>query len=197
MFSDKDKNEFNSVTTAVHTLEIAQLNSSLQEIAFHAKSLFNTCKRELSKKKALQLLDDKSLKCFDQYLDILNILQMDLEDANELVDWLDANRKRMAKKYGREAISHFPDIASQISQNTIKAFCFSVNQFLEQIAHCLRWGRPNILDNPDIPLELDVSVYIKAIQLTREDLPTYISKEAKSQFDEYIEYLVEKLLSYD
>ena len=196
LLSEKDKKTFNSLRVAIQILEIDYINSSLNKIAFQAKGLFDICRKELSDKRGLKLLDDSDLRHIDQYLETLTTLQMDLEEASELADWLDSNSIRMAKKYGREAISLVSRIESEIPPATVKTFCFSVNQFLEQIAHCLRWGRYDILDAPEIPLELDISVYAKAFRLAQKDLPPHISEEAKSQFDEYIDYLVDRLPSY-
>lgn len=194
--SQEDESHFHLVKEEIQALNLYELNSKLEAIAAIAKNLLDVAKRVLLTRDGTQLLDPDSLDCIDQQLEIMQTLQIELEYASELADWLDDNRERIAKRAGRESLKCFLEIQSRTSQKQVGHFCFSLNQFLEQLAHCLRWGRANILDSPGIPLELDISVYAEAFQLIKRDLPSHISEEAKSQFEEYVDYLIERLPSY-
>lgn len=194
--SENHADNLDLIKREIINLEIGQLNLKLKQINSITRKLFEACKQELLKKKAAQLLNGDASDCNDQYLKIIETLQMDFEDADEVAEWLDSNRKRMAKHFGKAALTLFPENQSQVSKEKVARFYFSINQFLEQLAHCLRWGRPNILDDPGILLEFESEIYIEAFNLIQKDLPSHLSKEGKSQLNEYIDYLVELLPTY-
>lgn len=202
LLSKSQEDNIEALKESIKNLNSKDINTQILEIHAISQALLDEARKVLEKKSISEgkiLLGNPAKKCTEDHVKTLKQLQLDLEEGNELAEWLDDNRKRLAKYWGRKAIAHSSEYQTQISREKIGRFCFSLNQFLERIAHCLRWGRANILDSTDIPLELNSQVYIRALELIRreEKLPSYVSEEAISQLDEYINHLIGTLSSYE
>jgi hypothetical protein len=200
--SEDQKGTFDILKEEVRSLN--NTRQTLTDIANSAQLLLEGAKRSLKAKiesligEGYQLVDSPisdSIECMSQYLKILEQLKMDLEEGREAADWLNENRKRLAKQFGRKALCSFPKIQANASDEEVSFFCFTLNQFLEQIAHCLQWGRYNILNSPDIPLVFDSKVYIKALEIIQKDVPPHLTEEARQQVQDCINYLIERLPS--
>ena len=134
-------------------------------------------------------------------LEIIENFIRELDEAREIADWIDKARKALSKRFGREALKKFPEIEDKISPDQVSDFCFSIYQFLEQIAHCLKWGRYNILDSPGIPLVLSYPIYETAFSLIKEaidkDLPARFTQSSRQLANECIGYLITQLPFYE
>ncbi|MEO1295772.1 MAG: hypothetical protein AAFW75_08200 [Cyanobacteria bacterium J06636_16] len=210
--TDTQKVAFSALKKEVHSLN--EFNRRLEELQYAAKSLLDETrlglvqKIEELKQQGEELLDTKSLDRIakeEEYkvreLKILESFIEELEESEKIAEWINNTRKNVAKRFGREALKSFPDIEKNIEPNKVSDFCFSIYQFLEQIAHCLKWGIRDILDSPDILLVLDYPVYEKAFLLIRD----MISKNMHSRFNqksrdlacECIDHLVFQLPFYE
>lgn len=196
----------------IHSLN--EFDQKLEELHYVAKSLLQETRLSLKEKiRALErepgsLLDGQSpealereLECKTKELEVLEDFINELDDAGKIADWIDGESKSMAKRYGRKALRKFPDIEKYIDPEKISDFCFSIYQFLQQVSHCLRWGSRNILDNPEIPLVLDYTIYEEAFSLVQEEIdenaPSRFSQEIKNLARECIDYLIFQLPLYD
>ncbi len=210
--TDTQKQAFLDLKQEIHSLN--EFDRKLEELHNAAKSLLEETRLELTRKvkelkqKGRQMLDSEVLDsvveqqaCKVKELQILEDFIHELQETKEVADWIDGARKVMARRFGREALKYFPDLEESTNPEKIGDFCFSIYQFLEQVAHSLRWSRRNILDNPGIPLVLDYIVYEKAFLLIREkicnSLPSRFSDESKNLVCECIDYLTDQLFFYD
>ena len=210
--TDRQKQSFLGLKQEIRSLN--EFDRKLEELHNAAKSLLEETKLDLTQKikklkdKSKQMLDLEALEsvskeqaCKEKELEILDGFIHELEETKEVADWIDGARKEMAKRFGREALKSFPEVEANSTPEKVSDFCFSIYQFLEQIAHSLRWGRRNILDNPEIPLVLEYFVYEKAFSLIREkisiSLPSRFSDESKALVCECIDYLVNQLFFYE
>lgn len=106
------------------------------------------------------------------------------------------NRSQLAEAAGFFALGQYPHIQKQATADKVDDFCFSLYQFLEQISHCLIWGRNNILDCPEIPLIFNDSIYKDAFLFIKKHLPDNLMTYEKELIHNYIDYVIEKLPSY-
>jgi hypothetical protein len=204
--------KFAKIKQEVHSLN--EFNPKLDHLYDESKALLADAKSSLAKKiEELKLNSEKTLDpenllklsqekdCKEGELRILQAFMDELEDSSLVAAWINDRAKALAKKLGREALDSFPDIRCDLSDEDVGYFCFSICQFLEQISHCLRWGRYEILDSPGIPLALDFSVYEKAFSLIKEcienDLPKRFGQVGKGLAGEYIDYLIGRLHTYE
>lgn len=203
---------FAKIKQEVHFLN--EFNPKLEQLYLESKALLADARLSLAKKiEELKLSSEKTLDpenllklsqekdCREGELRILQDFMDELEDSNLVAAWINDRAKALAKKLGREALDSFPEIRHNLNDEDVGYFCFSIYQFLEQISHCLRWGRYEILDSPDIPLVLDHSVYEKAFFLIKEcienDLPKRFGQIGKGLVGEYIDYLISRLHTYE
>ena len=210
--TDDQRVAFSGLKQEVHALN--EFNRKLEELHYAAKSLLDETKVSLMlrinelKQKGEELLDVKALEsiskeqeCKARELKILEDFIRELEESEKIAMWMDATRKNMAKRYGREALKEFPEIQNNASPEKVSNFCLSIYQFLEQIAHCLRWGTLDILDSPEIPLVFDYPVYERAFVLIKdiigENLPARFSQESRDLACECIDYLISQLPFYE
>ncbi|MBW4461714.1 MAG: toll/interleukin-1 receptor domain-containing protein [Nodosilinea sp. WJT8-NPBG4] len=193
---------------------LSNFNSKLDQLYLESRALLADSKISLVKKiEELKLSSKKIINpdnllklnqerdCKEGELKILQNFIDELEDSSLVAAWINDKAKALAKKFGREALESFPHIGCSLSDEDIGYFCFSIYQFLEQITHCLKWGKYEILDSPGIPLVLDCSVYEKAFSLIKEcienDLPKRFSQVGKRLAIEYIDYLLGCLKTYE
>jgi hypothetical protein len=206
--TETQKSAFLKIKREIHSLN--DFDRRLEELHQAAKKLLQDTQVNLQgtilslKKAAEDLLDPKAIEelakeqdCKEKELRILEGFIEELEDAEKIADWINAKRKTLAKRFGREALKEFPEIEQAADPDKVSEFCFSIYQFLEQIAHSLKWGRRNILDDPEIPLVLDYAVYEKALSLIkeviREQLPTRFNQKSRELACECIDYLTSQL----
>ena len=161
-----DASQINTFTTLKQEVKfLNEQNRKLDQLHSAAKSLLEENKVNLKtkieelKSQGQKILDPDSLgqitqerKCKESELEIIENFIQELEESGEIAVWLEKARRALSKRFGREALQAFPEIEENISPDQVSYFCFSIYQFLEQIAHCLKWGRHNILASTDIPL---------------------------------------------
>jgi hypothetical protein len=206
--TESQKTAFSAIKHKVHSLN--DFNEQLDNLHLAAKGLLEETKLGLKqriqelKQKGEELLDVQSLEsiakeqeCKAKELKLLEDFMGELEDSEKIAQWIDSKRKYLAKHFGRQAIKAFPAISQEADAEQVSRFCFSIYQFLEQIVHSLKWGRYNILDNPEIPLVFDHVVYEKAFVLIQETIdtsvPSRFSTKSKQSALNCINYLIEQL----
>ncbi|MBE9111622.1 toll/interleukin-1 receptor domain-containing protein [Nodosilinea sp. LEGE 07298] len=192
-------NKFNPKLDHLHDESKALLAGARSSLAKKVEELKRNSEQTLDSENLLKLSQEKD--CKEGELRILQNFMDELEDSSLVAAWINHRAKTLAKKIGREALESFPKIGHDLSDEDVGYFCFSIYQFLEQISHCLRWGRYDILDSPGIPLVLDRSVYEKAFSLIKEcienDLPKRFNQAGKRLAVEYIDYLMGSLKTYE
>ncbi len=210
--NDEQETIFTALKQEVHYL--LEFNQNLDKLGSATKALLNDSKAHLIKLienlklNSEKILDPNSLvqleherKSKEIELRVIEEFIEELEDSSLVAAWLNEKAQALAKQFGRESVNSFPDIRCDLSDEDIGRFCFSIYQFLEQISHCLKWGKYEILDSPGIPLVIDRSVYEKAFYLIREriknDLPKRFSEVGRRLVIEYIDYLVSRLHTYE
>ncbi|MBE9140318.1 hypothetical protein IQ254_24490 [Nodosilinea sp. LEGE 07088] len=210
--NEKQRYAFTDLKQEVNFLN--EFDQRLKKLHSAAKVLLEEGKENLIKKIELlriegeKLLDPKVIEkilqekdCKESELRIIENLIRELEESAGIAVWIDKNRKVLSKRYGHDALKAFPDIKNSVDAKKVSYFCFSIYQFLEQISHCLKWGRHDILDSPDIPLVFDYQVYETAFSLIKET----IDKNLNERFDqasrklanECIDYLISQLPFYE
>jgi len=127
-------------------------------------------------------------------IEVLGQFQGSLEDGREAAAWLDENRAQLAETGGRLALNQFSAIKEVASPEQVNEFYFSIEQFLEQISHCLTWGSYDILDEPEIPVIFENKVYETAFRKIKKRLPAQLNDNAKEQLINCIDYLIEVLV---
>jgi hypothetical protein len=203
---------FTALKQEIHSLN--EYSKKLEELHFVAKALLEEGrinlmdKIELLKIEGKKILDSEILaqlaqerKCKENELKALENFIQELEEAGRISAWIDKRRKAISKRFGREALKEFPDIESTIDPDRVSYFFFSIDQFLEQVVHCLKWGRYDILDSPDIPLVLDCRAYERAFSLIKEaiekDLPARFNQASRKLANDCIDYLIAQLPFYE
>jgi HEAT repeat protein len=131
-----------------------------------------------------------------QEIDILNQFQIELEKGKVMARWLDQERSQLAQCLGQYALDAYPEIKATTSPRRLEAFYFSLEQFLENLGHCLTWGRNNSLDKPVTPVVLDDEIYTTAFEQLKSLIPDHLPDNGIEQLKEYIDYLVESLPNY-
>jgi len=132
-----------------------------------------------------------------EQVETLQQFQGSLENGREAAAWLDESRTKLVETVGRLALDQFPDIKEAASPEQVDDYYFSIKQFLEQISHCLIWGRYDILDEPEIPLVFENKVYETAFRKIKKRLPEYLNEDSKEQLINCIDYLVKVLERVD
>ncbi|WP_155523609.1 hypothetical protein [Nodosilinea nodulosa] len=210
--STTQQNAFTILKQEIHSLN--DFNYRLDKLHSAAKSLLEEGKENLVKKiESLRIESEKLLnpsaieklvqerRCKQSELKILEDFIQDLEESAGIAVWIDRTRKALAKRFGREALKAFPDIESSTNPEKVSYFCFSIYQFLEQISHCLKWGRHDILDSPEIPLVFDHRVYAAAFSLIKDaidrDMSGRFDAASRKLASDCIDYLISQLPFYE
>jgi uncharacterized protein YjbI with pentapeptide repeats len=119
------------------------------------------------------------------------------EEARKVSIWINDRREILAKKFGSKALEEFPSTRASATQEEISEFRFSIYQFLEQISHSLKWNRYGTLDDPEIPLIFDHSIYEKTFLLIKEEIienqSSHFSRESRKVASKVIDYLIRRL----
>jgi hypothetical protein len=189
--------------------EVQSLNcidKTLKNIATKSTQLLQEAIYSLAKK--LQELKDsqpesfaeaKSQQCLMHQMELLQQLQIELEQGQEVARWIDLQKSALAERLGQYALNAYPTIKEAASPKQIKAFYFSIKQFLERLSHCLIWGRTDSLKTTKTPVVLDDKVYETAFNYLRktisesdDDLP----EEGIEQLNEYIDCLLRNFPQY-
>lgn len=209
---ESQKTAFEKIKHEVHALN--EFSLKLNRLHFETKALLADSKMSLIEKiktlkiESEKMLDPQSLaklsqeqECKERELKILQEFMEEIEESGKVSVWLESKGKALAKRFGREALDSFPEIKNGLDAKRIGYFCYSINQFIEQVSHCLKWGRYEILDSPGIPLMLDYRVYEKAFCLIKEfvenNLPLRFGQAGKRLTGEYIDYLISQLSVYE
>jgi hypothetical protein len=209
---EPQKSAFKKIKHEIHTLN--DFSRKLERLHFETKALLTDSKMSLIEKiKTLKTESEKALdpqslinlaqekECREGELRILHEFMEELEASGEVAVWIENKAKVLAKRFGREALDSFPDIKNHVDDKSVGYFCYSLYQFLEQISHCLKWGRYDILDSPEIPLVLDFHVYEKAFYLIKENidesLPLRFSQVGKRLMREYMDYAISQFSTYE
>ncbi len=129
-------------------------------------------------------------------LNVITQFQNELEQGSQVAQWLDENSSVLARNIGQEALTQNLEVRNTASGEDIEHFYFSINQFLETLSHCLKWGRSNILENPEIPLVFNVYLYEAAFRSLEKLLPQNLPASGVEQFKTYVNYLLYKLPTY-
>lgn len=191
-------NEFNQRIDRLHSVAKALLEESRVNLIKKIADLKTQGEKILESETLAKILIEQ--ECKEAQLSVIEDFLQELEETSAVSLWIDKTSKRLSKRLGREALKAFPDIEKEADPEKVSYFCFSIYQFLEQISHCLKWGRYDILDSPDIPLVFDYHVYESAFMLIKEtlnkDLPTRFSNTSKKLVNECIEYLISQLPFY-
>jgi DNA repair exonuclease SbcCD ATPase subunit len=184
------------------------LEQDLEELHQRAGRLIEDVERSLgSKLKLLRQSGQKSLEqssqveSLKQKINLVQEFKVNLRDSKEVADWLSQVQESYSKNAGLHALNLFPNIQNTASQQEIEDFYFSIEQFLEQISHCLLWGRANVLDAPGIPLVFkEIGLYAAAFSFIKERVkerpPSRIPRESLPQLEEYLDYLIQRLPDY-
>jgi hypothetical protein len=204
---EKQKEEFIFLKREVQSL--SELNRKLKETAKKAQRLFQEAveslevkleELKLSRQSLIELSSQQERDCQIELLvmqiDIAKRFDMGLEDGREASTWLKKNLFQLARSAGKHVLEQCPEIESTASLEQVDDFYFSIEQFLEQVSQCLSWGRYNILDSPDIPLIFDIYAYGMAFSYIKKMLPSHLSDESVEQLEDYIDYLIQRLVYY-
>ena len=196
--------DFNQVKGKVMQLMEAQQELSL--LAAKADILLQAGVDNLTAKlQALEtsqdnsLLEARSQACLQEQIKLLQQFREELEDGKVVARWLDRKRANgLARILGQYTLDYYSDIQNSASQEKIDAFYFTLDQFLDNLSHCLIWGRKNSLENPVTPIVIEDELYIFALEyLGLNLLPANLPSHSVVQLRGYIAYLIERLPDYE
>lgn len=201
--AESQTNVFNQVKYKVRSM--MQLQKDLERLEADADRLLQAAILDLTNKlKDLELsqtdtyLEIRSQACLQEQIDILKKFQADLEDGKVVAHWLDKARSEdLVVKLRQHVLKAHPQLESQAAQKTIEAFDFSIGLFLETLAHCLNWGRNNILSNPEVPRFLADEAYIAAFEVLKTEIPDTLPESGVRQLILYIDDLIHLLPTYE
>jgi hypothetical protein len=134
-----------------------------------------------------------------EQIKLLQQFAQELEDGKVVARWLDRKRANgLARILGQYTLDYYSDIQNSASQEKIDAFYFTLDQFLDNLSHCLIWGRKNSLENPVTPVVIEDELYIFALEyLGLNLLPANLPSHSVVQLRGYIAYLIERLPDYE
>ncbi|WP_080807478.1 hypothetical protein [Halomicronema hongdechloris] len=196
--------DFNQVKGKV--MQLMEVQQELSALAAKADILLQAGVDNLTAKlQALEssqensLAEARSQTCLQEQIKLLQQLREELEDGKVVARWLDRKRANgLARSLGKYTLEHYSDIQNSASQEKIDAFYFTLDQFLENLGHCLTWGRKNSLENPVTPVVIEDELYIFALNyLGLNLLPENLPSHSVVQLQGYIAYLIERLPDYE
>lgn len=198
---DKQKQKFTTLKSRIKALRT--LNQDLENIDKIAENLLkdsvNILLSKLQELKGLQnqnLTKTTSESCVEEQLKLLSKFKSQLDQAKSLANWLDSKRESLAITIGQYALDCYPEFKETFSQQQIKDFSFSIEQFIERLSHCLKWGRYNVLDMPSTPIVIDDQFYETAFNYLKTVIPNHLPANGIKQLEDYIDYLLKNLSSY-
>ncbi len=131
-----------------------------------------------------------------EQLDALTQIQLELEQGREVADWLEQHIDSLTQMIGQEALNAYPKIRDAATAKQIRIFYLSITQFIERLIHCLKWGKNDILETPEMPVVLEKKLYEVAFEKLKTIQPEQLPKEGIKQLENYINYLLESLPTY-
>jgi molybdopterin converting factor small subunit len=150
--------------------------------------------KELGGSQGDNLLEARSQICLREQIELLEQFQTELGDGKVVAHWLNRQRSQhLAQSIGQYALNAHPQILETASSRSLEAFYFSIEQFLEQLSHCLTWGRTNSIDNSTTPIVLADEIYVATFGHLRNIIPTHLPDSGIKQLEEFIDYLVQSL----
>lgn len=116
------------------------------------------------------------------------------QQFNESLSWL-ANRNRLAKKVGEEALRQFPSIAEHLEEDYADQLYLDIESYLELIYYSLATGRLNLLHEPVVSQsQPNPAFYRLALQLVKQRIPEpLISGSERRELEAHIDYLASRL----
>ncbi|NEQ42236.1 MAG: hypothetical protein F6K00_01225 [Leptolyngbya sp. SIOISBB] len=159
--SPQHVSDFNQVRNKV--ISIMTLQDELAALAMKADTLLKAGVNSLTDKlealesnQSTSLAKARSQAYLQEQINLLKQFQENLEDGKVVAYWLAQEREDgLASKLGQHALNHFPNIQESLSSRQIDAFYLTLNQLLENLSHCLTWGRKNSLENPVTPVVVE------------------------------------------
>jgi Effector-associated domain 10 len=180
------------------------LNETLQNIAEHSDRLIQDAIAAMRLQLEALKLSGKTLtdaaqaklspaeqKCQQAETIIFQTFNNRLEDSRLGADWVGRNIEVMLNYACKAVLKQFPDLNA--SEQVFDDFKFSLKQFLEQVNFCLYWGTYEILDDPKIPLVLEIEHYQTAFQAMKGCISTRISSETINEIQACLDYLIERI----
>ncbi|MBD2091405.1 hypothetical protein H6F67_16295 [Microcoleus sp. FACHB-1515] len=150
--------------------------------------------KELDSFQGENLLEARSQICLREQIELLEKFQTDLGDGKVVAHWLNRQRSQyFAQNIGQHALNLHPQIRETASPRSLEAFYFSIEQFLEQLSHCLTWGRTNSIDNSTTPIVLADEIYVAAFEHLKNMIPAHLPDSGIKQLEEFVDYLVQSL----
>jgi hypothetical protein len=116
------------------------------------------------------------------------------QPLTEALNWL-ANRSRLAKKVGEEALKRFPNIAKNLEEEYADQFYLDIESYLELISCSLETGRFNLLHEPVVSQsQPNPALYRLALQLIKQRIPEPpITENERKELEARIDYLLTRL----
>ncbi|MBW4650550.1 MAG: hypothetical protein KME06_17950 [Kastovskya adunca ATA6-11-RM4] len=149
--------------------------------------VFQSLNINLSEKK--EILEDK-----------LNTLQARFRYSQQAQLWLERNRQTLSRAAVKYALDKHPDLVNpdnnQKWEEHVNKFYQHVNYYIDLIAGCLKFGRPNLLEkSPSFQavaadLYLEAFIFIK-ILIRKQKLDENLSGESAAKIQPDIDNLIE------
>ncbi|MEP0786237.1 GAF domain-containing protein [Trichocoleus sp. DQ-A1] len=152
--------------------------------------------QELSASQQNHLIETITQIGMQEQLDALTQFQLELEQGKEVADWLEQHIDSLTQMIGQEALNAYPKIRDAATAKQIRIFYLSIRQFIERLIHCLKWGRTGSLETPETPVVLEEKLYKAAFEKLKTIQPERLPKEGIEQLEDYINYLLESLPTY-
>ena len=148
------------------------------------KRAISFLEQELSKTSSLK---QQGIKSIQEQINMLKVIREDLSVGQQIGEHIEHNKKAISREIGLYALKQSSAIGANASK--IDNFCFSLEQFLDLISECLKWGTTYYLERPGIPLIFDSEIYKISIDHFRDsNVGRFPAKEEK-ELSECLEYL--------
>lgn len=196
-------------------ISFAQLRDdvmSIKEVEEKINSLVNNSRKIIQN--SIKLLEDelkdlsnspdeifrktRSQVCLQENINLLREWRDRLDDSKVVAEWLNQQRlnEKLANRLSRYVLDTHPQIQGTLSPQKLEAFNFSIEQFIEQLSHCLIWGRTNILEYQNTTKVLENEAYSTAFEHLKTLIPHHLPENGIENLQEYIDFLVQKIPSY-
>ena len=208
--SEKQIEEFKSLTQQVNS--IAAINTQLQELAMKSRILISETKQMLDSeienlrlagnaqaKKIAEIGSEKAeldrkLSSYEIQSELVKQFQEGLKAGQRAADWLDTNRKQLARRAAEAALTEYPDLENAAASIQISGLYLEIEQYLERISYALRWGTNNFLDEPDGLDAFPSYVHRTAFEFVRDRrIPEHLPNKAITQLKDCLNYLIRQL----
>lgn len=121
------------------------------------------------------------------------------QQFKEALSWLE-KRSKLAKQYGEYSLKNlteFPDIEKELRSRpeSRSRFYKDIEKYLELIRSSLLTNRKNLLHNPVVsPYWSEPRVYVRALELVKNNIPDDFPDTVKNKLAEHIDYLMSRIL---